>query len=243
MNNNNSLIEIGKRIAEQRKESGLTQAQLAEKINVKREMINYWENGSRDIKSGNIVLLAEVLGVSIDWLLGMPNASKTTDKATKELCATLGLSDDTIKILSDPQNGRLREVVNFLFDQHNKTVAFDKKIQEWPVGKEIPEGMWSNLCDYASLLTNLSDFLSLCDSKNDIGISITDGEMFVTVIMENGECTEEGRIKHSIPVCDLLPKSVFLWSAEEKIKIITEILDDYSEMKFRKNIREPKYGY
>ena len=114
MNNNNSLTEIGKRIAEQRKESGLTQAQLAEKINGKRETINYWENGSRDIKSGNIVLLAEVLGVSIDWLLGMPNASKTTDKATKELCATLGLSDYTIECLRNDNNIEIRKLIDLL---------------------------------------------------------------------------------------------------------------------------------
>lgn len=221
-----------------------TQTELAEMFGISQTMVSALKKGKIQSPGIDTVYrIAENFNVSVDWLLGMPNASKTTDKATKELCATLGLSDDAIKILSDSQNDKLREVVNFLFDQHNKTVAFDKKIQEWPVGKEIPEGMWSNLCDYASLLTNLSDFLGLCDSKNDIGISITDGEMFVTVIPENGECREEGRIKHSIPVCDLLPKSVFLWSAEEKIKIITEILDDYSEMKFRKNIREPKYGY
>jgi len=214
-----------------------TQAALAAVCGVERQSVAQWRDGNTRPDILSLEKIARYFNVSTDYLLGLTDY-KTTDKATKELCATLGLSDYAIKILSDPQNGRLREVVNFLFDQHNKTVAFDKKIQEWPVGKEIPEELWSNLYNYASLLTNLSDFLSLCNSTNDLGITVTtDGDVFVTTE------EQEYRIKHTVPIFNDFSKSVLLSGAEEKMQIINEILDDYSEMKFRENIREAKYGY
>jgi len=68
-------MEIGTRIHELRKERGLSQEQLAEKVGVSRQTISKWELGetSPDIKQAK--LLSQIFGVSLDEL---------TDNDTKE---------------------------------------------------------------------------------------------------------------------------------------------------------------
>ena len=60
---------IGGRIAEKRKEIGLTQSELASNLSVKRETVNQWENGIRQIKGDDIVKLADALGTTTDYIL------------------------------------------------------------------------------------------------------------------------------------------------------------------------------
>lgn len=62
---------LGRRIAALRKEKGLTQEQLAEKVGVSAQAVSKWEN---DISCPDITLLpllAELFGVSVDELLGV----------------------------------------------------------------------------------------------------------------------------------------------------------------------------
>ena len=62
---------LGKRIAALRKEKGMTQEQLAEKVGVSAQAVSKWEN---DISCPDITLLpllAELFGVSVDELLGV----------------------------------------------------------------------------------------------------------------------------------------------------------------------------
>ena len=62
---------LGKRIATLRKERGLTQEQLAEKVGVSAQAVSKWEN---DISCPDITLLpllADLFGVSVDELLGV----------------------------------------------------------------------------------------------------------------------------------------------------------------------------
>lgn len=56
-----------------RKEAGLTQAQLAEKINVKRYNIADWEQGRTEPSLANLVALAKALNTSVEFLLGIDN--------------------------------------------------------------------------------------------------------------------------------------------------------------------------
>ena len=53
-----------------RKEKGLTQAHLAEAINICRQSISDWERGVTKPTQDNLLLLSELYGVSVDYLLG-----------------------------------------------------------------------------------------------------------------------------------------------------------------------------
>lgn len=60
---------LGRRIREERQKLHLTQEQLAEKLNVSTTYIGFIERGERSITLGKLTLLANILGVSVDYLL------------------------------------------------------------------------------------------------------------------------------------------------------------------------------
>lgn len=72
----NAIIEVirlvlGKRIKALRKEKGLTQQQLGEKINVTKVSICCYENGTRTPTLQTLTDLAEFFGVNLNYFLGM----------------------------------------------------------------------------------------------------------------------------------------------------------------------------
>jgi len=60
--------KIGKRIAELRKEKGLTQEQLAVKINMDRTFVGYLEKGDRNPSVETANKIAGALGVKVKEL-------------------------------------------------------------------------------------------------------------------------------------------------------------------------------
>lgn len=62
-------IKIGKFIAEQRKKNNLTQAQLAEKLNITDRAISKWENGRAMPDSSLMLDLCSELKISVNELL------------------------------------------------------------------------------------------------------------------------------------------------------------------------------
>lgn len=82
-------IEIGKFIAKCRREVGLTQAQLAEKLNITDRAVSKWETG-RSMPDSSIMLeLCEILGITVTDLLSGEKieAENYEKKATENLIA------------------------------------------------------------------------------------------------------------------------------------------------------------
>jgi len=52
-----------------RKQEGLTQPQLAEKLGVSKGMISFWENGIYEPTASNIVAIAKYFHITTDELL------------------------------------------------------------------------------------------------------------------------------------------------------------------------------
>lgn len=63
--------QLGKRMADLRKEMGLTQAQLAEQLEISQQMIAAYEAGTRKIPASMLPRLAKLFAVSLEELLGM----------------------------------------------------------------------------------------------------------------------------------------------------------------------------
>jgi len=63
------LKEMGKRILERRKQMGLSQDELAEKMDVTPQMISTAELGKKGIRPENLLKLSKALDVSADYLL------------------------------------------------------------------------------------------------------------------------------------------------------------------------------
>ncbi len=80
-------IETANRLYALRKKSGLSQEALAERIGVSRQAVSKWERAEASPDTDNLVLLAQVYGVSLDEMLGV--AAAPADPAESD-----GLKED-----------------------------------------------------------------------------------------------------------------------------------------------------
>lgn len=62
-------MTFGEKLKNARKEAGLSQEQLAEKLSVSRSAVAKWENDNGMPDVGNLKALAQLLNISIDYLL------------------------------------------------------------------------------------------------------------------------------------------------------------------------------
>lgn len=61
-------MELSERLTELRKEKNLSQAELADALNVSRQSVSLWENGSTVPALDKLQFLAEFYGVTLDEL-------------------------------------------------------------------------------------------------------------------------------------------------------------------------------
>ena len=127
-------MTFGKKIKKLRKTFDLSQEELAEKMNVSRQVITKWENDGGMPEITNLKKLAELFGVSVDYLLD--NEKEIEYPLLKE------------QIVMDKKNNysnRFDYVVDYLNkDYGNKGVIYSLT----EVGKET------------STLTDIVDFLT-----------------------------------------------------------------------------------
>lgn len=79
------FIALGSRIAQRRKDSHLTQVQLAETLGVSQPTMNAYELGQRRVPVSALPVLAKSLGVSLEELLGEPDAATKKRGPTPKL--------------------------------------------------------------------------------------------------------------------------------------------------------------
>jgi transcriptional regulator with XRE-family HTH domain len=63
--------EFGRRIAEARMRAGLTQVELAKRLNVTQQVVAAWERRNVALRAEQIKTLAEALGTTADYLIGI----------------------------------------------------------------------------------------------------------------------------------------------------------------------------
>ena len=90
---------IGARVAERRNEMGLKQRELADMLSVKRETVNQWENGIRQIKGEDIARLADALETTTDYIL------RGIKPENLDIFRETGLSDKAIVRLKNLKSG------------------------------------------------------------------------------------------------------------------------------------------
>ena len=62
-------MEIAEKIIKLRKENGLSQEDLAEKLYVSRQAISRWENGTALPDAQNVLQISKLFNVTTDYLL------------------------------------------------------------------------------------------------------------------------------------------------------------------------------
>ena len=76
MNNEELRSRVGLNIARLRRERGLTQAELAERINYSDKAVSKWERAESTPDVLTLITLAEVLGTDMNTLIGLPAAAQ-----------------------------------------------------------------------------------------------------------------------------------------------------------------------
>ena len=84
---------LGARIAALRREAGLNQAELAERLQVSPSAIGMYEQGRRDPSADTLVTMAQLFGVSVDYLLTGQAADKDRNTLESMLCSRITSAD------------------------------------------------------------------------------------------------------------------------------------------------------
>ena len=107
MTNPQLLKDMGKRISARRKAFGLTQEQVAEKMDVSVQMISNLELGRKAIRPENLIKISTILQVSTDYLLfGHGSRSEVSEIASK------------IQSLSAEQQAAIGQIVDLFLDSN-----------------------------------------------------------------------------------------------------------------------------
>lgn len=93
------LLNIGLRIDSEMRENGFTAVQLAKELGISRQAIDNYRNGESEPPISKLLKMADLFGVTVDWMLCRENSVRTldTDKAT--VCHYTGLTESAIEVL------------------------------------------------------------------------------------------------------------------------------------------------
>lgn len=103
-----TILKRGERLRAAREKSGLSQRELAKMLGLGINQINRYENGVNDPTSEVLVALAQTLGVTSDYLLGLSDipqsyAGETLRPEERRLLDAFNAGDSTtvVKLLAD----------------------------------------------------------------------------------------------------------------------------------------------
>ena len=92
---------FGHRLEQLLSEKGISQGEFAEAVNCSRQSINFYILGKRNPDIALAGKMAEYLGVSCDYLVGLSDIRE--DKSANLTADQLGLTDDTMKFFAGLQ--------------------------------------------------------------------------------------------------------------------------------------------
>ncbi|MBP3376849.1 MAG: helix-turn-helix transcriptional regulator [Clostridia bacterium] len=157
-NNYNANSTFPVRLRALMEEHDVKQTQLAEICEVQRQAVAQWTAGNTRPDILSLSKIAAFFNVTSDYLVGLTD-NKTTDKATLEICQTIGLNDRSVDFLLNPENEYLRRGIDLLIRQH---------VEAYPDDETEP----LHAC---SILQSLTSLLSMAESGEDAFINYTDG--------------------------------------------------------------------
>ena len=111
-------MEFSERLKELRKQAHLTQVELASKLGIVQSSYADWERGKKKPTQENLVKIAQILNVSVDYLVG--NSEEKSDELDNiELLFRMnskGLTDEEKKVFQ-------KELIEFMEERKK---AFSK---------------------------------------------------------------------------------------------------------------------
>lgn len=147
-------LELGDRIRLLREIMPETQTALAEFLGVKRQIISYYENGTRLPSLDHLVSIAVHYNTTTDYLLGLSDDS-TPDYDIQAICNYTGLSEFSIErlhknqlIKSDIANKRLGNDEEFNYKELKESVDLKYNISNWFIADDYFDRFLNYSRDY-----------------------------------------------------------------------------------------------
>lgn len=156
MEKNNYGEIFSRRLRALRKELGFTVEDFANKVDVSKSSIGYYENQNRVPDIITVARMADELNVSVDYLIGRSNA-RTNKISIKRVCEKIGLSDKSVLMLArlKKEKSIRLQTINLLLEQADEDIDIDYKFE----GKY--EGSVLNaICRYLDRYKSFEDYLS-----------------------------------------------------------------------------------
>ena len=143
-------MTVGQRIAQKRKELGLSQEALGEQLGVSRQSIYKWESDTVLPEVEKLIALSRLFSVSVGWLLGEEDAETGEEGQSPEL--------------TDAQLAMVREIVDQYLTALPKPEPEQKSPQEPPPAK--PRRRWPRVlagCGILALIVVLINLFGRLD--------------------------------------------------------------------------------
>ncbi len=96
----------GERLSELRKDRGYTQQQLGDRLSVSKYTISSYENNKTSPDDHNLILMAELFDVSLDYLMGLIDMPVSYNRARNYLQLPLDLTKEQME--------QVRKYIEFL---------------------------------------------------------------------------------------------------------------------------------
>lgn len=87
-------MKFNERLKMLREEYGFTQQHLAEVLNLSSGAVSHYENGTNEPTIETLIRMADILNVSVDYLVGNTDANLLTNEMKKPYCK--GVSTDNL---------------------------------------------------------------------------------------------------------------------------------------------------
>ena len=116
---------IGNQIKVFRKSTGLTQDELAQKLNTTKQTISRYEKGDRKANQDMLFSLCDIFGVSIDDFFPSTNENSTTPTASPDLL-TQQINDKLVQLTPDNKKIVLRTSEELLESQNEEKTKINE---------------------------------------------------------------------------------------------------------------------
>lgn len=90
-------MTVGQRIAQKRKELGLSQEALGERLGVSRQAIYKWESNATLPEIEKLVALSKIFAVPVGWLLGVEEPEQETPQSDEMTQAQLDMVEEIVR--------------------------------------------------------------------------------------------------------------------------------------------------
>jgi len=163
-------IQTANKLLSLRKENGLSQEDLAEKLGISRQAVSKWERGEASPDTDNLIQLANLYRISLDELLDIDVKtfkkedfpSSTNDPYAKTIKLTKSNDDDLNYIFSEPTSKR----VVYPKDSLDREIYPKSKSNSTPYQETFPSNIYDDINNVSTVYQQQNPIIPMQNQYN-----------------------------------------------------------------------------